>query len=448
MHYAGKIAESFLEAYQKSEKKRFHDKKFSRSVRAAALLHDIGHPALSHNVERIFTSAFMEAKSKTLLAGDGSPANSLLDHPVAQLVKQESKTEKNPFENSVMSWFLIQHSSLTTTINAGGLDPADVAKIVIGRRSPVGPNRSAHDQILNGGMDADKLDYLQRDSRATGVRYGNFDVEWILHNIANDRGSICVSEDAVQACVHLMFVRFLWYSQIIYNKHFVAFQEMVKRAYPAVVKNSSSLPGPSETLDLLWKIKSGDQDAEDQWSSFVDSKVFDEMETVRRAIRAGKKIDESVMKAETLEDFLDRILRRRLPLPLIARVDGVQVDHRRIAGTGPTKEEVHPRREEFKDFVKWIESNHDDDLRMGRIIVSEEFVPLLKEEEDTPILVRTGHDATSFPLKDHYSCIFKPIYEHQSIQIALRRIYSVGAMESELKGKWESILAKGRKPDR
>ena len=39
--------------------------------------------------------------------------------------------------------------------------------------------------IISGSLDADKLDYLRRDSYSIGAVYGMFDLERIIHNICS-----------------------------------------------------------------------------------------------------------------------------------------------------------------------------------------------------------------------------------------------------------------------
>src|SRR6185295_16448901 len=37
--------------------------------------------------------------------------------------------------------------------------------------------------IVSGELDADRMDYLLRDSLFTGVNYGRYDLDWIVHNL-------------------------------------------------------------------------------------------------------------------------------------------------------------------------------------------------------------------------------------------------------------------------
>ncbi len=41
--------------------------------------------------------------------------------------------------------------------------------------------------FISSQLDADRMDYLLRDSRATGPKYGEFDLPWLLHSLASAR---------------------------------------------------------------------------------------------------------------------------------------------------------------------------------------------------------------------------------------------------------------------
>ena len=52
-------------------------------------------------------------------------------------------------------------------------------------------------------MDADRMDYLQRDSFFTGVAYGNFDQTWLLENLGyhveGDKAFLAIVDRAIFA---------------------------------------------------------------------------------------------------------------------------------------------------------------------------------------------------------------------------------------------------------
>lgn len=117
-----------------------------RLVLAAALLHDIGHGPFSHMIERVF--------------GDHA------DH--------EKKTEEIIKSDAFM---------VAPVLRSNNLDPNAVAAL-IAKESPY----HLLTDLISSQLDADRMDYILRDSLATGVKYGAYDAEWILN-------SLCVGKE-------------------------------------------------------------------------------------------------------------------------------------------------------------------------------------------------------------------------------------------------------------
>ncbi len=111
----------------------------SRVVKAAALLHDTGHGAFSHLMERAFPeTAEHEMRSQRMIAGDSSSIPAILKK---------------------------HHLSASTVAD------------IVGKRFE---HRFLQD-IVSSTLDADRMDYLLRDAHYTGVRYGIYDLEWLIH---------------------------------------------------------------------------------------------------------------------------------------------------------------------------------------------------------------------------------------------------------------------------
>ena len=114
----------------------------ARDALAAAMLHDVGHGPLSH----LFEDAL-----------PGTPHH-------------EIWTERVVLDPSTGV-----HRALVA------LDPGmpeRVADLVHGRH-PLAYLAKA----VSGEFDVDRCDYLLRDAHATGVRYGNYDLEWLLRSL-------------------------------------------------------------------------------------------------------------------------------------------------------------------------------------------------------------------------------------------------------------------------
>lgn len=145
------------------------------TVRLAALFHDLGHPPLSHATE-----AFMpRAAALELGAWQVGPGDRRATH--------EDYTLK-----------LLLDSELTGRFDAHvtpetGVTAADVAHVIAGRSAHADASERfvvrgrnflpMLRQLVSSELDADRMDYLLRDSYFSGVPYGRYDHEWILENL-------------------------------------------------------------------------------------------------------------------------------------------------------------------------------------------------------------------------------------------------------------------------
>lgn len=120
---------------------RLLDEYHQKLFRAAALLHDVGHPPTSHTIEYALHS----------WAG--------LDH-------------------LDLGTFLILNSSLTDTLEKNDIEPKDVVNIL--RRQANDPIKDLLTEFLDHPLDIDKTDYLIRDAHFSGVQLGIFPAERVM----------------------------------------------------------------------------------------------------------------------------------------------------------------------------------------------------------------------------------------------------------------------------
>ena len=185
MHLAGRVyealcgkAEGLLPAGARSRERRL--------VRAAALLHDLGHAPFSHSAEELFEGG--------------------IDH--------EEMTRRLIVTPEIAAIFA-RHGD--------GLEPADVVRLLRGGGNPTERLLS---QIVAGELDVDKMDYLLRDSQLCGVQYGSFDLERLLDTmlpVADPEGgdgagwAIGLDAGGVHALEALVMARYYMFTQVYFN---------------------------------------------------------------------------------------------------------------------------------------------------------------------------------------------------------------------------------------
>lgn len=126
------------------------NKKDIKLIRIASLLHDIGHGPFSHVSEQILEK-FMDEKRKA-------------DYDIEEV-------------HEAITIDIINHDDELGNIISEG-DKNEVIDII-----KKGSLRNITKDIVSGPMDADKLDYLLRDSYYTGVKYGVFDLDKVINSL-------------------------------------------------------------------------------------------------------------------------------------------------------------------------------------------------------------------------------------------------------------------------
>ena len=161
-----------------------------QKLRIAALLHDIGHYPLSHVVETVMT-----------------------EHNT----RKDRKHEK-------LGEYIVKKSGISSILHQHGIEPDEVAQIFTGE-SP----EPLFNQLMNSDLDADRIDYLLRDSIHTGVAYGRFDLNRLIHTLSlDDSGRLCVEKSGIHAAEGYVIGRYLMWAVVYTHRVINAFNELVE----------------------------------------------------------------------------------------------------------------------------------------------------------------------------------------------------------------------------
>lgn len=168
------------------------DKAFHQSIRLAALLHDLGTFMFSHTTEMAY-----------IRYGDTT---------------HEKNSKGHPDDHEHLGSFIIKNTDydggITFILKKYRIDPQKISNLVKG----IDPNVLAN-QILHSEIDCDRMDYLLRDAHYSGIRYGTYDRDYLLHHFrvatVNGQEIVAINHNALHAVEDFLMARFAWYSQVV-----------------------------------------------------------------------------------------------------------------------------------------------------------------------------------------------------------------------------------------
>jgi hypothetical protein len=265
MYLAGLMA-NHLAPYLNLEKETIQE------IRVAGLLHDIGHGPFSH----VFEEALIECRGWN----------------------HEDATE-----------WLIRESELGNILESNGIEKNRIAALIRGKY------KSKSDIILGnlvaGQVDADKMDYLIRDSFYCGVNYGLIDFHRLIYSLEVSEDYITYFDLAARGALEAFLVaRYEMFLNVYYHKTVRSVEIMLVKMIKAADTffNFTKFSTPEEYLQL------------DDESLIVQIRRINpkESEEAREALKLIERLDSRTLYKSAFEKvlhtqdrFVSKILTKR-----------------------------------------------------------------------------------------------------------------------------------------
>lgn len=217
---AGQVFDSIFRAYpftKVSVKARFR-----QTVKLAALLHDIGHGPLSHTTEQVM------------------PTLNKLNIKIYNDQKIDQSRQANHEDYTIK---FVTDSSLAETIRKNFIDisPEHIAYLIdknlVCDESIFTDNginfRPLLSQIVSSELDADRMDYLERDSFFCGINYGKIDKDWLMQNLTfhlvNQKAYLALNRRALYAFDDFLISRHHMHLMVYFHHKSIIYEEMLNR---------------------------------------------------------------------------------------------------------------------------------------------------------------------------------------------------------------------------
>ncbi len=174
-------------------------------LRLAALLHDLGHTCFSHAAEKILSAAGDHEQVTQTAIREDALLGGLLD---------------TVFGPGTAAW-------VATLLQKEGLPPQfRVLK-----------------DLVSGQMDADRTDYLLRDSLHCGVEYGRFDYLRLIESLAissehEEDLQLAVDRGGIHAFEALILARYQMNTQVYYHRLRVLYDHYLEQYFQQLVQGN------------------------------------------------------------------------------------------------------------------------------------------------------------------------------------------------------------------
>lgn len=181
MHVAGFAGNILLN-------KGYMDEDRIQVLRLAALLHDVGHGPFSHLFEEVMA-------------------------------------ERSNVTHEDIGRKIIQQTEIKDILGKYGFDAKSITMLSFGESKI-----SFLNEIIAGGLSADIMDYLQRDSYFTGAEYGKIDAERIISSFEVYNNKLALDKAALYSFESMMISRYEMFKAVYFHKTVRSAEVMMLRS--------------------------------------------------------------------------------------------------------------------------------------------------------------------------------------------------------------------------
>lgn len=182
--------------------------------RAGGLLHDLGHGPLSHVVEKVF-GFHHEDWSRRIILDATTEVNQILRAFDSALPEKLASLYRHDYSPAFVS------------------------------------------QLVSSQLDCDRMDYLLRDSLMTGAKYGQYDLEWVLHalRVDGDGDRIYVESKGLYAVEEYLQARYYMFRQVYFHRTLrsaeAVLNSTLKRARLLIERDNLSFRVPGSVFEKM-----------------------------------------------------------------------------------------------------------------------------------------------------------------------------------------------------
>ena len=250
MHVAGLITQSLANRISL-------DGDSMQEIRLAALLHDIGHGPFSHLFEEVLT-------------------------------------EKTNLTHEDLSQRIVKKTVIKDILERNGISSKKMSDFCVGKLK----GKPFLNEIIAGGLSADIMDYLLRDSYFTGVEYGKVDIHRIVNSLDVVDEHLALDQAALYTFEALLIARYEMFKAVYFHR--------TVRAAELMLVHAMSLADESLKLTDLSKIE--------RYLKLTDEVVFEQLVELKGSsanLKMARKLAEEYRSRKLLKCSFEKLMQRK-----------------------------------------------------------------------------------------------------------------------------------------
>lgn len=269
-HMVGRVFDSIFRIYPFS--KPSVKTRLRQTVRLAALLHDVGHGPLSHTTETVMPQ-LSELKIKVYDEEQkwGDAAHTVM-----------YKNRRANHEDYTIKY--VTDSKIAETIEKNFSDIAPIYIACLIDKALHCPDdffvdngvdfRPILSQLVSSEIDADRMDYLERDSYFCGTNYGKIDSHWLIQNMTfhrvEDKLYLALNRRALYSFDDFLISRHHMHLMVYGHHKSIIYEEMLNR-YLTSPDCTFKLPGNIDEYTLYndYRLHEHLRSADNPWAQRI-----------------------------------------------------------------------------------------------------------------------------------------------------------------------------------